>query len=350
MTASFRTFHVNLSAMALAAFVSCEAFAQNIALLAERAGRGDARAQCELGVCYNFGQGVQKDFEKAFEWFSKAAAQGSAEGCRRLARCHEFGFGTKKSVELAASWYAKAAEMGDEKANEWLKREQTSTISKVTVRPVWEDGEMVVREIEEKANDATGGEPLLLGILYKGFYLGMDVDDVEYLLRYYLNTPGIREKNITNPFGEDEIFGHGIWLGDDDQCFCRTDLGGKVILFNIIGEMPRKFPGCGDFPLRTWATNFDIIEDGKQKRLERDTVVETFSNEMMLATIRQEIRTQTFGSKYKVTYFEQATISLENGAAKGARQFHRILLAKYFNGRGGKTGTLRIERLREEAP
>ena len=156
MTVSFRTFHVNLSAMALAAFVSCEAFAQNIALLAERAGRGDARAQCELGVCYNFGQGVQKDFEKAFEWFSKAAAQGSAEGCRRLARCHEFGFGTKKSVELAASWYAKAAEMGDEKANEWLKREQTSTISKVTVRPVWEDGEMVVREIEEKANDATG--------------------------------------------------------------------------------------------------------------------------------------------------------------------------------------------------
>lgn len=35
--------------------------------------KGDARAQCGLGVCYDSGVGVAKDFTQAVIWFRKAA-------------------------------------------------------------------------------------------------------------------------------------------------------------------------------------------------------------------------------------------------------------------------------------
>jgi TPR repeat protein len=31
-----------------------------------------------LGICYEYGQGVTKDLNKAREWYTKAVAQGSA--------------------------------------------------------------------------------------------------------------------------------------------------------------------------------------------------------------------------------------------------------------------------------
>lgn len=41
--------------------------------------QGDAEAQCNLGVLYKNGQGVNKDFNKAFEWYKLSAEQGYAD-------------------------------------------------------------------------------------------------------------------------------------------------------------------------------------------------------------------------------------------------------------------------------
>ncbi|MCB5245689.1 MAG: SEL1-like repeat protein, partial [Candidatus Cloacimonetes bacterium] len=35
------------------------------------------QAQCNLGVCYANGEGIEKDFEEAYFWFSLAAANGN---------------------------------------------------------------------------------------------------------------------------------------------------------------------------------------------------------------------------------------------------------------------------------
>lgn len=49
------------------------------------ADRGDARAQNNLGVLYEEGRGVAMDYEKAADWYRKAAAQGHAGARKNLA-------------------------------------------------------------------------------------------------------------------------------------------------------------------------------------------------------------------------------------------------------------------------
>lgn len=39
--------------------------------------RGHAMAQCNLGVCYDDGKGVEKSYEKALRYFIKSALQGN---------------------------------------------------------------------------------------------------------------------------------------------------------------------------------------------------------------------------------------------------------------------------------
>ena len=41
--------------------------------------QGDAEAQFYLGLCYNYGDGVEKDLSEAVIWFRKAAVQGLAK-------------------------------------------------------------------------------------------------------------------------------------------------------------------------------------------------------------------------------------------------------------------------------
>ena len=46
---------------------------------------GDSNAMCYLGNCYEEGDGVTKDLNKAREWYTKAAAQGSEKAKTELA-------------------------------------------------------------------------------------------------------------------------------------------------------------------------------------------------------------------------------------------------------------------------
>ncbi|MBQ2481415.1 MAG: SEL1-like repeat protein, partial [Treponema sp.] len=46
--------------------------------LSKKAEQGYADAQYNLGVMYDCGRGVEQDYEKAFEWYTKAAEQGNA--------------------------------------------------------------------------------------------------------------------------------------------------------------------------------------------------------------------------------------------------------------------------------
>ena len=39
---------------------------------------GDAQSQYNLGLCYQYGEGVEQDYAQAIEWFLKAAAKNHA--------------------------------------------------------------------------------------------------------------------------------------------------------------------------------------------------------------------------------------------------------------------------------
>lgn len=73
---------------------------------------GDARAQYNLGLMYDNGQGIARDAKQAVLWYQKAADRGLAEAQLRLGFAYNFGYGVVQDRVIAASLYRKAAEQG----------------------------------------------------------------------------------------------------------------------------------------------------------------------------------------------------------------------------------------------
>ena len=80
--------------------------------LSNRAEAGDAEAQCKLGEMYYLGDSVPENYEKAFEWFIKAANQGNAKTSYTLGDMHYYARGVPEDYEKAYEWYSKAKGQG----------------------------------------------------------------------------------------------------------------------------------------------------------------------------------------------------------------------------------------------
>src|SRR5258708_31986791 len=74
---------------------------------------GDAAAQFNLGLMYEKGIEVDKDYKEAARWYRKAADQGYAKAQTNLAGCYKRGRGVEKNLTKALEWYLKAAKHGD---------------------------------------------------------------------------------------------------------------------------------------------------------------------------------------------------------------------------------------------
>ena len=74
--------------------------------------QGFARAQNDLGYCYQLGEGVPQDYKEAVKWYRKSAEQGYAEAQYVLGICYDSGLGVSKDINEAVKWYLKSAEQG----------------------------------------------------------------------------------------------------------------------------------------------------------------------------------------------------------------------------------------------
>ena len=99
----------------------------------EASERGYKNAQYNLGMCYEAGIGIPKDYVEAARWFRKAAEQGHPTAQYKLGEYYRYGIVFQKDYVEAARWYRKAAEQGYEKAEQELENlEKTKTTSTVT--------------------------------------------------------------------------------------------------------------------------------------------------------------------------------------------------------------------------
>jgi len=73
---------------------------------------GDARAQTTLGTLYKEGGGVSQDYDKAREWYEKAAAQNHATAQYLLGLLYAQGRGIERDDSKAREWWEKAAKQG----------------------------------------------------------------------------------------------------------------------------------------------------------------------------------------------------------------------------------------------
>lgn len=74
--------------------------------------QGYARAQADLGVMYELGDGVPQDFVQAAVWYRKAAEQGDPFAEWNLGKAYRFGRGVPEDFAQAAIWFRKAANQG----------------------------------------------------------------------------------------------------------------------------------------------------------------------------------------------------------------------------------------------
>jgi TPR repeat protein len=83
--------------------------------------QGDMQAQFNMGLThYNGiekgdGKGytlITRGYEKAFEWFTKAAEQGHADAQNNLGLMYKAGLGVSHNDYVAFEWFTKAAEQG----------------------------------------------------------------------------------------------------------------------------------------------------------------------------------------------------------------------------------------------
>ena len=83
-----------------------------IELYKSSAEQGYMHAQFFLADCYESGTGVEQDYKKAFLWYEKAANQGCDMAQEGLADCYYYGRGTEQNHKEAVIWYERAAEKG----------------------------------------------------------------------------------------------------------------------------------------------------------------------------------------------------------------------------------------------
>lgn len=83
--------------------------AADVQWLRTQAAQGNAMAQFELGLRYNLGNGVPKDYATARQWYEKAAAQGNVHAQSFLGFLYYDGNGVPQDYVRAYMWHNLAA-------------------------------------------------------------------------------------------------------------------------------------------------------------------------------------------------------------------------------------------------
>ena len=92
-----------------------------VALFQAGAIHGDETSMYNLGILFQNGQGVTRDYAKAREWFEKAAAKGNTDAMVNLGVLFEYGQVGPQDYAKAHEWYEKGAAEGNAVAKEALR-------------------------------------------------------------------------------------------------------------------------------------------------------------------------------------------------------------------------------------
>ncbi len=94
-------------------YVEAEKVSEEAEMFLSLAKMGISEAQYNLGVCYEQGDGVEQDFEKAVYWYKAAAEQGYDKAQSNLGLCYYNGYGVEVDFAEAARLFTLSAEQGN---------------------------------------------------------------------------------------------------------------------------------------------------------------------------------------------------------------------------------------------
>lgn len=95
--------------------IELQKFDEAVPILKQAAELGSAESQYNLGYCYQVGIGIERNNEKALEWFSKSAEQGYNDALYQLMMAYGSGNnGVGQDFNKAFSYALRCAKNGDE--------------------------------------------------------------------------------------------------------------------------------------------------------------------------------------------------------------------------------------------
>jgi len=96
-----------------AAFIHRHELSAKASRLLRSAKAGNLASQYNLGLCYEFGWGLEPDYIEAFKWLREAALKGESRAQLELGHLFFLGIGIDRDANQAEYWWIKAAEQGD---------------------------------------------------------------------------------------------------------------------------------------------------------------------------------------------------------------------------------------------
>lgn len=179
---------------------------KNRAYLSAKSGaeKGNANAQFSLGGIYYHGIFSDKDYDKAIEWFTKAAAQGHTKAEYNLGDIYYHGRGVAVDYKKSYEWFLRAADDGDSKARLYLARMNYEGLG------VAQDYEEAFSWFKKLADDDFPEAQKMVGQMY---WQGVGVTKNKEMAYFYL------EKSSMQSYGEaqHQLASYYLQTGDADE-------------------------------------------------------------------------------------------------------------------------------------
>ncbi|MBX3387726.1 MAG: SEL1-like repeat protein [Phycisphaeraceae bacterium] len=86
---------------------------ESIEQIRRRAESGDVESQFQLGLAYQYGDGVPQNTTEAIKWITRSAERGNAEAQSTLGWIHSRGDGVPQNTAEAIKWWTRAADQGN---------------------------------------------------------------------------------------------------------------------------------------------------------------------------------------------------------------------------------------------
>jgi TPR repeat protein len=164
--------------------------------------KGDAVAQCNVGLMFNSGEGVLRDFVEAARWFRLSAGQGYMDCQNVLGTMYYWGEGVPQDFAEATRWFRAAAEQGHAPAQFSIGR------AYVTGEGVRQDYSEAVRWFHMAADQGDSSAQSGLGVMY---FNGTGVQkDYSMAMRLFRLAAAQGDANAQYNIGDSYLTGEGV--------------------------------------------------------------------------------------------------------------------------------------------
>ena len=167
-------------------------------------------ASLMLGRCYYYGEGIEKDYNKAVQLFLEinhffCFDELYVKTCYLLGTCYENGLGTEKNYKRALEWYNKCWSHAPWYINDAEKRKIKERIERE------EEKEKLINKTIQLKQSADAGNIKSQLELGKCYFNGTGVEkDLSEALKWYKKAAEMGDDDAQNLLGECYLLGNGV--------------------------------------------------------------------------------------------------------------------------------------------